>query len=292
MGTSLGDAEAFLQERVPNFETERILVVVEIALACVVFWLLIPVLGAEPIQSGVSVKKSSSENDDVSASSKSTTTTKGGKKSKKSAKQQRNKDTPEESSTTAKDDVIPPQYKIDHRLTAKCIITSLVMFVWILLSQSPDNYFVARGVFQAPLFTREETQQILQMANAAAQSNFEKAKSLNESSTTDEMDKVTKGLLEEPVGWQKLRHAAYPTTDLNLVADPFSDSDRDYIQSKLDARLAPLIQRLYGIPPAALRARDVSTFFVFLEFICNALTPFELSDLKCTIRYVDVCGTI
>ena len=63
--------------------------------------------------------------------------------------------------------------------------------------------------------------------------------------------------MREPVGWQKTRHSTYPTTDLNLVTDPFSREARQYISQKLDRRLAPLLERIYGVTPRAIRANDM-----------------------------------
>ena len=86
---------------------------------------------------------------------------------------------------------------------------------------------------------------MIQMVNGAAQRNAEAA----EANST---------LLQEPVGWQKQRHDSYPTTDLNLVTDPFTNEDRLQLSLWLDRRLAPLIGRIYGIPvEASIRANDM-----------------------------------
>jgi len=66
-----------------------------------------------------------------------------------------------------------------------------------------------------------------------------------------------RGYLDEPRGWQKLRHELYPTTDLNVVTDGFSEADRNWLRQKLDARLAPTLERIFGIPPSAIRANDM-----------------------------------
>ena len=49
-------------------------------------------------------------------------------------------------------------------------------------------------------------------------------------------------LRKEPLGWRKLRHSNYPTTDLNVITDPFTPEDRAFLQEKMNARLAPLVR--------------------------------------------------
>ena len=60
-----------------------------------------------------------------------------------------------------------------------------------------------------------------------------------------------------PAGWKKDRHTLYPTTDLNLVSDPFNTSDREWLASILDARLSPVIERAYGVFRGAIRTNDM-----------------------------------
>jgi len=127
----------------------------------------------------------------------------------------------------------------------------LLTCVYILMSKSPYNYYTPRRVFQAPLLTVAECDTILAMADAAAQLNYEAAKSNSNKNETSE------ALLREPLGWQKTRHGSYPTTDLNLVTDPFTREDRTFLTTLLDRRLAPLISRVYGIPERAIRANDM-----------------------------------
>ena len=49
---------------------------------------------------------------------------------------------------------------------------------------------------------------------------------------------------------------SYPTTDMNLVVD-FQKSDLDVISSLLNARLSPLLERIYGISKNSIRANDM-----------------------------------
>jgi hypothetical protein len=64
-------------------------------------------------------------------------------------------------------------------------------------------------------------------------------------------------LSQAPSGWKKDRHKLYPTTDLNLITDPFTHKDREWLASLFDSRLAPLIERAYGIWRGAVRANDI-----------------------------------
>jgi hypothetical protein len=49
----------------------------------------------------------------------------------------------------------------------------------------------------------------------------------------------------------------YPTTDLSVEHDPFTSMDRTWISNLLDRRLSPVLSRLYGVPPTAMRAYDL-----------------------------------
>ena len=122
--------------------------------------------------------------------------------------------------------------KLSPRLGGLCLIVLLSVFLC-----SPNNTRTARGVFQAPIFTEEECQQVIDMAHIAAKKNYEEALSLPEGSDENGADLLKK----EPLGWRKLRHSNYPTTDLHVVIDPFIQEDRAFLQEILNARLAPLV---------------------------------------------------
>ena len=133
-----------------------------------------------------------------------------------------------------------------------CLTTTLLInFHW-----SPYNYFTPRRIFQAPLLTPAECQIIVDMANRAAERNVA---ALPDNATLDTSHDGydTHPLLVEPRGWQKTRHGSYPTTDLNLVTDPFTPQDRDWLADLLDRRLAPSLQRFFGVPPASIRTNDL-----------------------------------
>ena len=164
------------------------------------------------------------------------------------------------------------QKEINPIVQAGSVLMFMISVFWIMLKVSPDNYYTSRGVFESPLFTREECNHLIEMAEDVAKRNYEIAKNveseLSLSGNTQQMNETIKGFLKEPVGWQKKRHDSYPTTDLNLVTDPFTKSDRTWIREKLDARLAPTMSRLFGIPPRSIRALDVSKNSELLCLAC------------------------
>ena len=145
-----------------------------------------------------------------------------------------------------------------------CCVVFLLHAIYILVTSSPDNYYPSRTVFETPLFSQDECDHLVGMAERVARENHDMAQKFVETNP-GEIEKESNsthtrisGYLKEPFGWQKTRHKAHPTTDLNLVTDNFSEEDRSWIQQRLDARLAPTLERIYGVPPSAIRANDVS----------------------------------
>ena len=137
--------------------------------------------------------------------------------------------------------------------------------IYILFTASPDNYYTSRTVFETPLFSQAECDHLVEMAEKVAGENYDMAKKFAETNQIEnDADSSSRmmGYLKEPYGWQKTRHKFHPTTDLNLVTDNFSDDDRSWIRQRLDARLAPTLERIYGVPPSAIRANDVSVYFL------------------------------
>ena len=60
----------------------------------------------------------------------------------------------------------------------------------------------------------------------------------------------------------KLNHVAIVVPDLAAATAIYRDTlgaeDRAWLKDILDRRLAPLIERIYGVVPSAIRANDVS----------------------------------
>jgi len=165
---------------------------------------------------------------------------------------------------------------------ASNILTLLCIFIiFTILFFSNNNLFPARTVLIAPVFTKEECQQIIDMAHGAAQRNakdaqrekdlllsehpgfmdLELAEKDNDATTGTDPHllqlKKLDSMLKEPSGWKKDRHDSYPTTDLNLVTDSFTPEDRAWLANKLNGRLAPLVERSFGIFRGSIRANDI-----------------------------------
>lgn len=186
---------------------------------------------------------------------------------------------------------------IEANTTARTVINPIIsnllnliciMVIFLILFFNPNNLFGARTIIQTPVFTRKECQYIIQMAHDASQRNAESAQRdktsllLQHHELKDEEDVIMttqqqqdgdnnatyskeqhqlhrlNSIIKDPSGWKKDRHISYPTTDLNLVTDPFTTEDRAYLAERLNARLAPVVERAFGIARGAIRANDVS----------------------------------
>jgi len=116
----------------------------------------------------------------------------------------------------------------------QCVNLLCVLIVLCMMAFSPHNWFTSRGVFQSPMFTAEECRYVIDIAHRAAERTYEAHKHLSEDEDSDM-------ILSNPRGWRKMRHSTYPTTDLNIVTDKFDPEDRRWLQQKMDARLAPMV---------------------------------------------------
>ncbi|GFH61535.1 hypothetical protein CTEN210_18011 [Chaetoceros tenuissimus] len=134
------------------------------------------------------------------------------------------------------------------------LIFSLILF-------SPQNHETARRIFQSPMLRPHECKTIIEMAESVATRKYREAiatKNELENQYFKNMDDIhhIDKLLQWPEGWSKDRHGSYPTTDLNLATD-FDQKSKRYIQTVLDARVSPLLERIYGITQEAIRADDM-----------------------------------
>ena len=146
----------------------------------------------------------------------------------------------------------------------------LTMFVVNTFLSPYNNSYTARRVFQTPLLTTEECDSIVQMSHAVAATNVQQYQRYHPDDFTEEEEFM---LDEPPYGWQKLRHANVPTTDLNLVTDPFTYEQQQYIVQRLGhVRMAPLLSRLYGIPIRSIQARDI----FIVRYDGNSTSRFKL----------------
>lgn len=232
-----------------------------------------------------SASKCSIKKADSASSSKNKLTKNGTKKNQKRSKSsggERNvnktgdEKQQEKDSTPAKSKQVPSIF-----LYLLNIVYLFVIF--LLIFHSPNNVATARRVFLAPLLKINECQEIIEMATRAASRATVKAESdltlmalsngnvngdvnlpdeigvTNENSQRINRTKIKalKKLLKQPSGWRKDRHTSYPTTDLSVVVE-FEDDDKNYLRKILDARLSPVLERIYGVKRESIRANDVS----------------------------------
>jgi hypothetical protein len=209
--------EALLDYRLPNYTLERLQISAGLII-CLIFWLMLVPYWVANYQGSSRIKNK-------------TVTIRVRKRGK------------EERVVAQQVSAVEVERKELSTWVITVAVICCIMSCLLVLSFSSNNRLVSRGVFEAPLFTEEECKSLVKRSYVAAQRNAQ-------NSTDDK-------LLEEPVGWQKARHATYPTIDLNLVTDSFLKEDRDYLANLLDHRLSPLMQRIYGIVPSAIRANDV-----------------------------------
>lgn len=153
--------------------------------------------------------------------------------------------------------------KSNKKTKKKTNLVKSCLFYWttsslvILGVASEWNTKIARTVFQMPLLSTQECQEILDIAAKVAWRNYQRAlfetsQNNQTSSSNDNQD-----LLQEPLGWHKTRPEAYQTTDLQPALDPFEPHERDYLRSLLDRRLGPTVARIFGVPVTSIRAQDM-----------------------------------
>ncbi|CAJ1956357.1 unnamed protein product [Cylindrotheca closterium] len=261
--------EEFLSVELPNYEMDRLLLMTKLVVGFVAWLVVIPVMLASP---PAAAPPQNAEEKKQGTANRATTTTKNGattrtktikivetttkkKKKEMNGKSKKANVAPEHSVKKAnKEESEEPTVKqVSELANMLCILGFMVTFLYMIIVTSPDNRYTTRGVFEAPLFTREECDHLVDMAETVAQRNYEAAAASEANATIKDRDL----LVMEPVGWQKKRHEVHSTTDLNVITDPFSKSDRQWIKEKLNARLAPTIERLYGVPQGSIRANDI-----------------------------------
>lgn len=140
---------------------------------------------------------------------------------------------------------------------------AFIFTIVTLILKSPNNIDTARRVYVAPLLRPEETASIIQMGHEAAARRADRAKkelALLKLENDDDKNGAAiydlEKILEWPEGYKKDRHEAYPTTDLNVVVD-FSQEDKKFLKKILDARLSPILERVYGVTRDSIRANDI-----------------------------------
>jgi hypothetical protein len=226
--------EPFLDHHPPNYEYERHVIVLKIVLAAIVLVIAPPlVLRQKRQQKEMMVQETPISRPQPHKQ----------KQNKRRAKTTDVESTrPNESA--ANQEGVPPL------LLPMCNVLCWCFIAW-WMAGSPYNSYSARAIFEAPLFTTDECNEIIAMAHRAAERNYITV--LRDAKSAMDNNR----LLEDPKGWKKDRHGSYPTTDLNLVTDSFTKEDRAGLSDILSARLAPLMERTQGVHPGALRVNDM-----------------------------------
>mmetsp|Transcript_921 Transcript_921/g.1979 ORF Transcript_921/g.1979 Transcript_921/m.1979 type:complete len:542 (+) Transcript_921:150-1775(+) len=277
--------EEYLTITLPNYDWERRLIICKIIGSLILFLLVLPMWFSTKVVTNSTTStdaKKATERNNVNSSE----TLPGKRRGKKSNTDKYRKSAPSKPTSQQSEINGVVAYEISS-IASNFFSLCFVLSVFAIPFFSENNLFPARTLLRAPVFTREECQHIIDMAHDAALRNSQEAEEertllltehpellsvevdsqgnipLNYTTTTSEnlqlyqkFNKVN-SLLRSPKGWKKDRHTHYPTTDLNLVTDPFTAEDKEWLGQRLDARLAPLVERAYGIARGAIRANDI-----------------------------------
>jgi len=271
--------EEYLATTLPDYEKERFQIVIKICASIFLFIFVLPYIFATKKVSAnddnTNCDKEQQNTDpqkDSALPSSSKKIHKNKKKIRNGTKQKQHNESPQRSTDDKPQETDAVEFSaiISNILTLLCILS-----IFCILFFSDNNLFPARTILQAPMLTRDECNYIIDIANKAAKVNAEKAQkekdlfvlenpNFNPYSSLDNIrdpDTIQftkwKVLLKDPSGWHKDRHAAYETVDLNIVTDPFTAEDRTWLAERLNSRLAPLIEKGFGIFRGAIRANDI-----------------------------------
>mmetsp|Transcript_25885 Transcript_25885/g.30069 ORF Transcript_25885/g.30069 Transcript_25885/m.30069 type:complete len:481 (-) Transcript_25885:185-1627(-) len=255
--------EDYLTYPLPDYDREWKKIIVKMIITTICFLFIIPNIVATRYKlsktppSNESRKEQNESIDKYIASTSvtmiTTTTIQGSKKRKKSRKT-----IVKQPETKKKDSEISTNDEVNNMpVYVLPIINVVYLFIlFMCIATSPNNKATARNVFQAPLLKPSECEMIINMTIEAAKRNVllsqEELKTAMEGENKQKLEKK----LLEPAGWSKDRHKSYPTTDLN-VANDFRKEDHDVLSSILNARLSPLLEKIYGIPSGSIRANDM-----------------------------------
>jgi hypothetical protein len=155
------------------------------------------------------------------------------------------------------------RYHSLRRIVSPIFLCSLCTFgfatttLLIIIFASPYNTCTSRRIFQLPILTDLECQRLIDMALTTAQRNVDLLS--NKRGSNHQLSKEERNVLySEPIGWQKVRHQDKPTTDLNIMTDPFTLEDQVWFQQNItNQRLMPIISRIYGIPIRSIQIYDM-----------------------------------
>lgn len=240
--------EKYLSHDLPDYDHEWKMIFVKIVLTSIIFLVVLPSLLIK--DGGHEIRNDN--NGDILNDNEQTKSQKRQKKQKKGEEQVQVSSKKE----LTIDDTQTSLQPVNFILIIINLIFILILFRFIVLS--PNNTTTARRVYIAPLLSSSECQMIINMASQAADRNVQKAQHSLQSSENiedDEREKLQK-MLTWPHGWKKDRHQYYPTIDLNVAVD-FLKEDLEKIANLLNARLSPLLARIYGVSQDSIRADDM-----------------------------------
>jgi hypothetical protein len=248
-----GEKYILEKDDVPDYENERLLFVVKLLITFLIWTIFMPIFLAS--------EKEIEINDDDDDHKTTTTMTNDGRTKRKKSSSKKYKEGNNKNSSTSTTVATTRKTKtvkvIDGCTNLCCLAGCMFHLLYIVLKSSPDNYYTTRTVFETPLFTKTECKFLIDMAERTAERNYNMATKVTNNNETYTNNKTITGYMKEPYGWQKTRHTNHPTTDLNLINDLFSNDDREWITQKLDSRLSPTIQYIFGVPPSSVRANDI-----------------------------------
>lgn len=223
----------YFEDVLPDYSSECLVLGIALIFT-IVFWVIVFPYAASKILCGFtsdvtnSASATAAKNEKESAASRK-------KVSSGSTRQRKGKDARDSRSSSLEKKVGPSCSKSSEEASQDTVIPlpilalaslgCMVSVFWVTMTLSPYNTFVARGVFEVPMLTAEECEKLLNISYGVAARNSEEAYRAKEAAEIagEAVNKSVKGLLYEPIGWQKHRHGAYPTTDLN---SEYSINDR------------------------------------------------------------------
>jgi len=221
--------EKYLLEELPDYGSERQMLLVKFFFTFVFWTMLVPFILASERQVVVGNETAGSKEETVASTTtttklssrtirKTTTTTTikvQRKTRKKSAKSRANKKSESKqnqnnnvrSTDTEKSNTSSTVRVVDGITNTICIVAFILHMIYILLTASPDNYYTSRTVFETPLFSQAESDHLVEMAERVARENYDMAKKFVKTNP-DEIKNGTdsskiEGYLKEPYGWQK-----------------------------------------------------------------------------------------
>jgi hypothetical protein len=163
--------ESYLNVSLPDYAWERKAIVIKLVAAAIVFFYYLP---KKYVFQTVVIESSANKADNTTTLQSSNGNNLNGSKKKRRGKNDKSKPNEEPPSQAV---AAEPSTAIEIDPIKSSLCTSLgILSIFAILFLSPNNTFPSRTLLRAPLFTREECQRLVVMANAAAGRNADTAK--------------------------------------------------------------------------------------------------------------------